>query len=279
MEGWTTLRLRSAAPSPEKCLGRMSTGRPEGMPQCNTPCSPPAFHNLSIMRRSEKNARRTMRMKTATSAKRASASPTSETRSAVVSVLAEPSPNGQPVSEEATTEALPMVREWLIGGCRYGPNGQNLGPVSSAWYSRQAEPDTGPFVNQDESALFLVVEGSLATANGSGLPVRLWGCRMRIAYESVTVLEMATLHSTDVVLFDLVLSGRAGFDMARRLRTKAGFRKADLIAMRSNEPEAALFRTQEPDFDLHLVKTVNRAELRELLAAVESSSASMTSRA
>jgi hypothetical protein len=48
--------------------------------------------------------------------------------------------------------------------------------------------------------------------------------------------------------------------------------------MRSNEPEAGLLRSQEPDFDFHLVKTVNSAELQELLAAVESS-ASMASRA
>jgi CheY-like chemotaxis protein len=95
---------------------------------------------------------------------------------------------------------------------------------------------------------------------------------MRIAYESVTALEMATLHSTDVVLFDLVLPGRTGLQIARRLRTKVGFRKADLIAMRSNEREAPLFRSQEPDFDFQLVKTVNSAELRALLAAVEDKS-------
>jgi CheY-like chemotaxis protein len=95
---------------------------------------------------------------------------------------------------------------------------------------------------------------------------------MRIAYESVTALEMATLRGTDVVLFDLVLPGRTGLQIARRLRTKAGFRKADLIAMRNNEPEAAHFRSQEPDVDFHLVKTMNPAELRELLAAVEDKS-------
>ena len=162
-----------------------------------------------------------------------------------------------------------MVREWLIGGSRYGPNGQNLGPVSSAWFSQETEPDGGSFVNQGESVLYLVVEGSLATTEDSGLPVRLWGCRMRIAYESITALEMATLRSTDVVLFDLVLPGRNGLQIGRRLCTKAAFRKPDLIAMRSKEPEAALCRPQEADFDFHLVKTVNPAELRELLAAVE----------
>jgi CheY-like chemotaxis protein len=95
---------------------------------------------------------------------------------------------------------------------------------------------------------------------------------MRIAYESVTALEMTTLHNTDEVLFDLVLPIRNGLQIARRLRTKANFRKADLIAMRSNEPEAAFIPSQEPDFDCHLIKTVNPAELRELLAAVEDKS-------
>jgi len=55
-----------------------------------------------------------MRMKTPPSAKRASASPTSETRPATVSVLAEPSPNGQPVSEEAIR--LCAYRKWQTAG-------------------------------------------------------------------------------------------------------------------------------------------------------------------
>jgi CheY-like chemotaxis protein len=99
--------------------------------------------------------------------------------------------------------------------------------------------------------------------------VQLWECHLRIAYESVTALEMATLQNTDVVLFDLVLPGRNGLQIARRLRTTAGFRKADLIARRCDELESVLFRSQEPDFAFHLVKTLNPDELVELLAAVE----------
>jgi len=55
-----------------------------------------------------------MRTKTATSAKRASASPTSVTTPAVVSALAEPSPNGQPLSEE--TIRLCAYRKWETTG-------------------------------------------------------------------------------------------------------------------------------------------------------------------
>jgi CheY-like chemotaxis protein len=165
-----------------------------------------------------------------------------------------------------------MARVWLIDGYRYGPNGQNLGPDSSAWYCPHPEGDRVPCSNEDESVLSLVVEGSLVTANRSGLAVRLWGCRMNIAYKSVTALKMAILYNSDVVLLDLVLPGRNGLRMARRLRTRADFKEADLIAMRRNEPEDDLFRAQEQDFNVHLVKTVNPAELRELLAAVEDNS-------
>jgi Protein of unknown function (DUF2934) len=55
-----------------------------------------------------------VRNKTATSAKLASASPTSEKRSAVASVFAEPSPNGKPVSEEAIR--LCAYRKWETAG-------------------------------------------------------------------------------------------------------------------------------------------------------------------
>jgi CheY-like chemotaxis protein len=156
-----------------------------------------------------------------------------------------------------------MVREWLIGGSRYGPDGQNLGPLCSP----QTETYTGGFVTEGQSARSLVVEGSLDTGKGSGLPLRLWGCRVRITDESVTSLE--TVPHPDVVLFDLLLPGWNGLQLARCLRTRAGFRGADLIAVRSGEQEAGLLPSQEPTFDCHLVKTVNRAELRELLAAVE----------
>jgi CheY-like chemotaxis protein len=165
-----------------------------------------------------------------------------------------------------------MFREWLIGGNRYGPNGENLGPVSSEWFCRQTESEGEPFVHEYESTRCLVVEGSLASAKRSGLPVQLWGFRMRIAYESVTALETATLDSNDVVLFDLALPGRNGLPVARRLRSKVGFRTADLIAMERSRPGNALFYHQQPDFGFHLVKTVNSSELWDLLAAVEQDS-------
>jgi DNA-binding response OmpR family regulator len=118
----------------------------------------------------------------------------------------------------------------------------------------------------------VVVEGRLDTGNGPGLPVRLRGWRMRIACESVTALKGAHLHRTAVVLFDLVLPGRTGLRTARRLRRQAGFRKADLVAIRRDDHEAALSRSQGPGFDWHLVRTLTPAELRELVAAVEDQS-------
>lgn len=161
-----------------------------------------------------------------------------------------------------------MVREWLIGGRHYGSDGQNL-RVATARIPRRTGSASGAFVHEDEPVPTLVVEASLVSANRPGLPVRLWGCRMRIAYESVTAIAMSTLRGTDVALFDLVLPRRNGLQIARRLRTKDGFRKADLIALRSSEPCRALLHTQEPHFDFHLVKPMNPAELRQLRAAVE----------
>jgi CheY-like chemotaxis protein len=148
-----------------------------------------------------------------------------------------------------------MVREWLIGGSRYGPNGQNLGPACSA---RQTECTA----KGDEAVLSVVIEAKLDTGNVSGLPLPLWECRMRIGWASVMALEIAPVQRADAVLFDLVLPRRNGLRIAQHLRRKAGFRNTTLIAMQSNDEE-------EWDFDLHLLKTLTPGELRELLAAVE----------
>jgi CheY-like chemotaxis protein len=154
-----------------------------------------------------------------------------------------------------------MVREWRFGGSRYGPDGEHLGPVHAEWNARQGEPDSDFHAGSGQGALSVVVEGRLDTGNLSGLLVRLWGCRMRIGWASVMALEIAPLQSADTVQFDLVLPRRNGLRIARHLRRKAGFTNTDLIAMQGDE--------EEPDFDLHLVKTLTPGELRELLAAVE----------
>lgn len=154
-----------------------------------------------------------------------------------------------------------MVREWWIGGSGYGPHGENLGPVHAEWFARQGEPDSGFHADKGEAALSVVIEAKLDTGKVSGLPVRLWGCRLRIGWASVMALEMAPVKSVDAVLFDLVLPRRNGLRIARRLRRKAGFRNTDLIAMQADE--------EERDFDLHLLKTLTSGELGELMAAVE----------
>jgi hypothetical protein len=62
-------------------------------------------------------------MKTATSPKRASVSPTSEAKPTVVSVLAKPSRSGQPISQEAIR--LCAYRKWEAAG-KPGGDGVNF---------------------------------------------------------------------------------------------------------------------------------------------------------
>lgn len=81
-----------------------------GIPLCHTPCSPPGF-----------DVSKTMRAKTASAANRASASPTSEKRLPAATVLAEPSPDGQPVFEEAIR--LSAYTKWEAAG---RPNGDGV---------------------------------------------------------------------------------------------------------------------------------------------------------
>jgi len=64
-----------------------------------------------------------MQLKTPTSAKPASASSTNVMKHAVASVLAEPSPNGETISEEAIR--LCAYRKWVTAG-KPGGDGVNF---------------------------------------------------------------------------------------------------------------------------------------------------------
>jgi CheY-like chemotaxis protein len=70
-----------------------------------------------------------------------------------------------------------------------------------------------------------------------------------------------------VVLLDLGLPGMSGFDVARQLRTDANGAPPLLVALTGYGQQEDRRRSREAGIDCHLVKPVDLAELRQLLAA------------
>ena len=111
----------------------------------------------------------------------------------------------------------------------------------------------------------LVVEDRPDTAWSTAAVLALYGHRVTVAGSGAAALNLAAADP-DVVLLDLGLPGMGGWEVARRLRGRAGGRPPLIVAITGYGTDADRRRSAEAGIDLHLVKPVDPAVLAGVLA-------------
>lgn len=102
---------------------------------------------------------------------------------------------------------------------------------------------------------------------------RLWNQDVAVAYDAASALVLADSFHPDVVLLDIGLPGPSGYELARRLRERPGFRTTLLVAMSGWGREEDRRKSREAGIDHHLVKPIAPNDLEILLANSESTAA------
>jgi PAS domain S-box-containing protein len=121
---------------------------------------------------------------------------------------------------------------------------------------------TGP------SLRVLVVDDNVDTAQSLTMLLRVAGHDVRTAFDGPTALEAALSCQPRVVLLDIGLPGLDGYEVAERLREQPAFRNSVLIAITGYGQESDRQRSRQAGFDYHLVKPVDFARVKEILATV-----------
>jgi signal transduction histidine kinase/CheY-like chemotaxis protein len=111
----------------------------------------------------------------------------------------------------------------------------------------------------------LIVDDNLDAAATLGMIFRSWKHTVEIAHDGVTALEMATRQRPDIMLLDIGLPGIDGYEVARRLRAQSGFEEMLLVAVTGYGQDEDRRRSHDAGFDLHLVKPVDSAVLKNLV--------------
>jgi DNA-binding response OmpR family regulator len=111
----------------------------------------------------------------------------------------------------------------------------------------------------------LVVDDLADTADSLALLLTLWGYAAEACYKGDTVLEIARAYQPHVVLLDLALPRRNGFQVAQDLREEPGPWHPLLIAITGHEQKAYRIRAEEMGFYRYLVKPVDPRALQRLL--------------
>ena len=116
------------------------------------------------------------------------------------------------------------------------------------------------------SVRILIVDDHRDSAESLAMVMRKSGYQADVAYDGLEAVEAAERLRPDAVLLDLRLPRLDGFEACRRLRDQPWGKKILLIAHTGLSDADERRRVQEAGFDAHLIKPLDQAALRELLA-------------
>ena len=112
----------------------------------------------------------------------------------------------------------------------------------------------------------LIVDDNRDFADSLATMLRLGGSEIRVAYDGVEAVGIASLWRPDVVLLDIGMPYLNGYDTAGRIRAALRDRKPLLVAITGWGQSEDRRRSIAAGFDHHLVKPIDAAALSQLIA-------------
>ncbi len=119
----------------------------------------------------------------------------------------------------------------------------------------------------ETSRSILVVDDNADSAKSLAMLLKLGGHSIRTAHDGLEALAAAENYRPDVVLLDIGLPRLNGYDVARRIREQPWGSEMTLIALTGWGQDDDRQKSKDAGFDEHLVKPVEIASLKKILAA------------
>ena len=111
----------------------------------------------------------------------------------------------------------------------------------------------------------LVVEDNVDSADAMQMLLEGMGHSVTVVNDGADALQVAKEVRPDVVLLDIGLPGVDGYELAKRLRDAPETHAAHLVAVTGYGQQKDRARSLQAGFDMHLVKPVDPARLREVV--------------
>ena len=120
--------------------------------------------------------------------------------------------------------------------------------------------------SQAAGSRILIIEDNVDAAETLQMLLAISGYDARAAYDPAAALEVAREFRPEVVLCDIGLPGKDGYQVARELRALPETRSAFLVALTGYGHEEDRKRASQAGFDAFQVKPVEPDALQALLA-------------
>jgi signal transduction histidine kinase/ActR/RegA family two-component response regulator len=135
---------------------------------------------------------------------------------------------------------------------------------------RPAVADAAAAADHREAAAMqsriLVVDDYEDSRESLALFLSMLGSEVRTAQDGLEAVEAAATFRPDVVLLDIGMPKLNGYEAARRIREQSQGDRVVLVALTGWAQDEDRQRSKEAGFDFHLVKPVDPAALKRLLA-------------
>lgn len=112
----------------------------------------------------------------------------------------------------------------------------------------------------------LVVDDNKAVADTLRMLVSIMGNDVRTASDGEEAIEIAATFAPDIVLMDLGMPRKNGYEAARHIRQQPWGKKMKLVAFSGWGQDVDKRKTKEAGFDEHLVKPADPEQLKRLLS-------------
>jgi CheY-like chemotaxis protein len=165
-----------------------------------------------------------------------------------------------------------MVRlsDDLAGICRAATSeGQTeeraqLAPPAS--YTTTQQPGSPASAMSSGKHRILLVDDDADVAEGLALLLRDVGHEVWVADNCDAAMEAACANLPEVILVDLGLPDKDGYEVAKLLREQCGMNRALLVALTGQGQEADPKRARKAGFSVHLTKPTTLAALEKVFS-------------
>jgi PAS domain S-box-containing protein len=113
----------------------------------------------------------------------------------------------------------------------------------------------------------LVVDDNVDAAESAAALLSIWGHEARTVHDGLSVLRQVQEFRPEIVLLDIGLPGKNGYDVARELRALPASPVRLIAAMTGYGQAEDRQRSAEAGFDVHLTKPLDLEQLRDLLVS------------
>ncbi len=133
-----------------------------------------------------------------------------------------------------------------------------------------ASAETAQLSARSRPLSVLIVEDNLDAAKALQLLLRTGGHAVTVCYDGMAALDTARQSRPDVVLLDIGLPGKDGFQVAQEFRSTPDFSKVTILGLSGYGQVNDRERASQAGFDALLVKPVDLASLNQLLRCCQS---------